>query len=143
MDILSTAGSLLALDDFAALASSRGIVEMIHLSAYRPQSAHGCTPKYAGLQHCGALAVDIAMFRRSDGTEWNVEKDFHGKVGSATCGPRRTPPPDRAGLGLLCAGLRHRRARHLPRDVTPNHNAEHVNHFHVEVTPDADWMLIH
>jgi hypothetical protein len=134
---------VLALDDFAALAASRGIVEMVHLSAYRPQSAHGCTPKYAGLQHCGALAVDIATFRRSDGTEWNVEKDFHGKVGSATCGPAAHPAsvtPASAGLWALVCDSAARGTFNVI--LTPNHNQEHVNHFHVEVTPDADWMLI-
>ena len=27
--------------------------------------------------------------------------------------------------------------------LTPNYNAEHFNHFHVEITPDANWMMIH
>jgi len=133
----------LAMDDFAALAASRGVVEMVHLSAYRSRAAHGCTPKYDGLQHCGALAVDIASFKRSDGTVWNVLRDFHGKVGSPTCGPAARPSstaPATAGLwSLVCdsaaAGIFHVM-------LTPNHNAEHVNHFHVEITPNANWMLI-
>ena len=27
--------------------------------------------------------------------------------------------------------------------LTPNYNAQHFNHVHVEVTPDAGWMLVH
>jgi hypothetical protein len=26
--------------------------------------------------------------------------------------------------------------------LTPNFNKQHKNHFHVEITPDAAWMLI-
>jgi hypothetical protein len=135
---------VLALDDFAAMASQRGITLMLHYSAYRSKSAYGCTAKYPGLQHCGALAVDIGVFKLKDGSTWNVQRDFAGQVGAATCGPTARPPaatPASIGLHALVCDAADRGLFNVI--LTPNHNAEHFNHFHVEVTPDAGWMLIH
>jgi hypothetical protein len=135
---------LLALDDFAAMAASRGITAMLHISAYRPKTQHGCTAKYMGLQHCGALAVDIASFKLADGTTWNVQRDFHGRVGAGTCGPSALAPAPTvasAGLHALVCDAAARGIFHVM--LTPNHNAEHFNHVHVEVTPHAEWMMIH
>ncbi|HEY8088067.1 MAG TPA: extensin family protein [Polyangiaceae bacterium] len=135
---------VLALDDFAAMAATRGIVAMQHISAYRSKAAHGCTEKYVGLQHCGALAVDIASFRLADGTSWNVQRDFHGSIGAGTCGPGAFPAAPTAastGLHALVCDAADRGIFNVM--LTPNHNAEHFNHFHVEVTPGAEWMMIH
>ena len=76
---------VLALDDFSLALQKRGITEMIHLSAYRSRASFGCTPKYDGKQHCGALAVDIATFKRADGTSLDVLHDFRGHIGAPTC----------------------------------------------------------
>ena len=126
---------VLALDDFSQALSKRGVVEMIHLSAYRSRANNGCTPKYDGKQHCGALAVDIAEFRRKDGSSLNVQRDFHGKIGQPTCPSRPNElwsivcdAADKATFNVM---------------LTPNYNAQHFNHVHVEVTPDAGWMLVH
>ncbi len=127
---------VLALDDFSAMVNKRGVVEMIHLSAYRSRAQFGCTPKYDGKQHCGGLAVDLATFKRADGSVLSVERDFHGHIGSSTCvGPRPNElwnivcdAADRALFNVI---------------LTPNFNAQHFNHIHVEVTPDAGWMLVH
>ena len=126
---------VLALDDFAAMLAPRGVVEMIHLSAYRPRKQFGCTKKYDGKQHCGGLAVDIAQFKKRDGTALVVQRDFHGKVGEPTCPSRPNElwsivcdAADRAIFNVM---------------LTPNFNAQHFNHIHVEITPDAGWMLVH
>jgi hypothetical protein len=134
---------VLALDDFAGLVAQHGVVEMVHLSGYRPRSEHGCTPKYAGKQHCGALAIDVATFRLRDGSVLNVEKDFHGHIGLATCSPAAQPKPASPAStelwSFVCESAR-RAIFHVI--LTPNFNAQHKNHFHLEITPDAGWMLI-
>ncbi len=135
---------ILAMDDFAALAAQSDIVEMVYFGAYRPQSAYGCTAKYAGMQHCAGLAVDIATFKKKDGTVLSVEKDFHGHVGDATCGPTAHPPgttPATTQLWTLVCATADKAIFNVM--LTPNYNAQHFNHFHVEITPDANWMLIH
>ncbi len=134
---------VLALDDFAGLVVQRGVVEIVHLSGYRPRSANGCTPKYDGKQHCGALAIDVATFKRSDGTVLQVERDFHGHIGLPTCAATAGPSPPSAEStelwSFVCESAR-RAIFHVI--LTPNFNAEHKNHFHLEITPEAAWMLI-
>lgn len=134
---------VLALDDFAALAARQDVVEMIHLSAFRARSANGCTPKYVGKQHCAALAVDVGTFRRKDGSVINVEKDFHGRIGLATCAgaARPNPPAPEASTlwDLVCESARQAIFHVI---LSPNYNVQHKNHLHFEITPDAGWMLI-
>jgi hypothetical protein len=134
---------LLALDDFAAMVAKHDVVEMLHLSAYRSRKNGGCTPRYDGKQHCAALAVDIAHFKKKDGTTLVVDRDFKGRVGTKTCtdAVRRAPrDPVSAELwGFACDAAEHAIFNVI---LTPNFNKQHKNHFHVEITPDAAWMLI-
>jgi hypothetical protein len=127
---------VLALDDFSVLLQKHGIVEAIHMSAYRPRSQFGCTHKYDGKQHCGALAVDIMTFKRKDGSSLSVERDFHGHPGLSTC---TTHPAPNELWAIVCeaadAGI-------FNVILSPNYNAQHYNHLHVEVTPEAAWMLV-
>ncbi len=126
---------VLALDDFSVALKARGIVEMIHLSAYRSRKNFGCTPKYDGKQHCGALAVDIATFKRADGTSLDVFRDYRGHVGAPTC-----IAPQSEIENIVCDAADHATFNVM---LTPNFNAQHKNHVHVEITPDAAWMLVH
>lgn len=134
---------VLALDDFAALAAKDDIIEMVHMSAYRSRAAGGCTSKYVGMQHCGALAVDVGTFKKRDGSVLSVEKDFAGHVGTVTCGAAAHPPTAAAGRELwsLVCDAADRALFNVT--LTPNFNAQHFNHFHLEITPKAKWMLIH
>ena len=138
---------VLALDDFADLLAKHDVVEMIHLNAYRPKSQNGCTAKYWGLQHCAALAVDVRAFKKRDGSVLEVERDFHGRIGRPMCaaaeGPGDGPsPPVPAATelwGFVCEAARRALFNVM---LTPNYNAEHRNHFHLEITPDAGWMMV-
>ena len=125
----------LALDDFAATLAARGIVEVTHFSAYRSKSEGGCTVKYPGEQHCAALAVDVASFTKKDGTKLVVERDFHGKIGTLTCvngeQPTAQRPPGKNELWDIAC---HAAGKHFQVVLTPNWNAEHKNHFHLELT---------
>jgi len=123
-----------ALDDFAATLAPRGIVEIVHLSAYRSSKEGGCTAKYPGEQHCAALAVDVASFTRKDGTKLVVDRDFHGKVGALTCATGASPPNELWDIACAAAG------KQFQVILTPNWNAEHHNHFHLELTVH-DWVL--
>ncbi len=132
----------LAVDDFAGQLAKHDVVEILAFGAYRPQKQNGCTAKYTGLQHCGALALDIASFKKKDGSVLVVDKDFHGKIGWSTCGGGRPSPATPAATelwGYVCDAASQALFNVI---LTPNHNAQHHNHFHVEVTPDAEWMLI-
>jgi hypothetical protein len=134
---------VLALDDFSALLAEHDITEVLHLSAFRSRKEGGCTPKYNGKQHCAGLALDVASLRRRDGTVIDVQRDFHGRVGLATCVEGAAPVKPGAGAellwGLVCDAAR-KGIFHVM--LTPNYNAQHHNHLHLEITPDAGWMLV-
>lgn len=124
----------LSLDDFAASLAARGIVEVAYLSAHRTKKEYGCTAKYPGEQHCAALAVDVASFRKQDGTRLVVERDFHGKIGTLTCA---TEPAKNELWEIACAAA----GRQFQVVLTPNWNFEHKNHLHLELTVH-DWVLV-
>lgn len=134
---------VLALDDFASLLAQHDVVEVVHMSAFRSQRDRGCMPNKPGKQHCGALAVDVGRFKKSDGSVLDVEKDWSGRIGAPTCTPGAGPNPVTPSAtelrDIVCESAR-RGLFHVM--LTPNFNAEHKNHFHLEVTPDVGWMLL-
>ncbi len=127
---------VLALEDFARILARYGVVEVVHMSVYRPVS-----PKVPlrgpGRRHSGALAIDAAFFKTRDGRTLTVEKDFHPRrIGARPC-----PAPAEAS-----------ELRHLACDaasaglfnvlLTPDYNWAHRNHFHLEVTAGVRWTLV-
>jgi hypothetical protein len=135
---------VLALDDFAELVAAYGVTEIIHSGAYRPKAESGCTRRYWGLQHCAALAVDVQAFKHGDGTTLRVDRDFHGRIGLGSCAGGVGPTPRTPGADELWAFVCGAAERALFNVMlTPNYNLEHRNHFHLELTPDAGWMMVH
>ncbi|MBX3232072.1 MAG: extensin family protein [Labilithrix sp.] len=132
---------VLALDDFSVALAARDVIGAQVYSSYRSPSENGCTDKYAGEQHCAALAVDIGQFDKRDKTKLVVEKDFHGRIGSLTCksgvGPKPVTPAATELWDLVCGAA----GRQFSVILTPNWNQQHKNHFHLELTTH-DWVLV-
>lgn len=132
---------VLALDDFSIALAAKDIVTAHVFSSYRKPEENGCTNKYAGEQHCAALAVDVGLFEKKDNTKLNVEKDFHGHIGLLTCktgvGPKPVTPAATELWDLVCGAA----GRQFSVILTPNWNEQHKNHFHLELTTH-DWILI-
>jgi hypothetical protein len=125
---------VLALDDFAAQLSAHGIVEVVHYSMYRPPPVTWPSGRLAS-RHPGGLAIDAASFVKKDGETLVVERDFHGRIGAATCGRSASQPWPATSAAIelhqiVCdavdAGLFH-------VALTPDFNWAHRNHFHLEV----------
>ncbi len=135
---------VLALDDFAQILTRYDVVEVVHLSAWRPPPVKRWPEGKLGTRHPGALAMDMAVFRRRDGTELSVLKDFHGAIGAHTCGPATGPRPKTAEAdalrGIVCEAAD---ARLFNVALTPDYNRAHKNHFHLEVTPHVKWFVVH
>jgi hypothetical protein len=125
----------LSLDDFAAALAVRDIVELEWSSAYRTKGELGCTTKYRGQQHCAALAVDVTSFRKRNGSRLVVARDFQGKLGTLTCGAGEPARNELWSIACDAAG------REFQVVLTPNWNAEHRDHFHLELTV-YDWVLV-
>jgi hypothetical protein len=132
----------LALDDFASQLSAHDVVDVLHFSIYRPPSASWPADRIAS-RHPGALAIDAASFTKRDGTKLEVERDFHGHIGAATCGSNASPSPatDEA-LELRQIFCDAADARLFNVALTPDYNWAHRNHFHLEVAAGAKWSMV-
>ena len=134
---------VLALHDSAEILAEHDIVEVRHYSIYRFPEPSWPSSKPAS-RHMGALALDAGLFIKKDGTILNVDKHFHGAIGAKTCGPGARPrPPTAPALELreiLCKLVSRRLFTVV---LTPNYNAPHKNHFHLEVAADKKWFLVH
>jgi hypothetical protein len=131
----------LALDDFAAQLAAHDIVEVVHFSAYRPPPARWPSGRIAS-RHPGALAIDAATFVKRQGQTLAVERDFHGRIGSPTCGPSASPRPATPEAlelrRILCDATD---ARLFNVALTPDFNFAHHNHFHLEIAPRVGFYL--
>ncbi len=134
---------LLSLDDFGEVLRAHSIVEVRMFSCWRPPSKNWPMTEW-GKRHEGALAIDVRELRRENGEALNVLEQFNGRVGATLCGPNAAPaspdtPEAKELHELACAAA----DSHLFNSVlTPNYNAPHKNHFHLELTPNVDWFIV-
>lgn len=133
---------VLAIDDWARVLARHDVVEVVHYSVYRPPHGKEVVDG-AARRHGGALAIDAAMFKTSDGRLLSVERDFHGRIGSRPCAPSaRNPvlPPEATTLRqIVCEAADAQLFNVL---LTPDYNWPHRNHFHLEVTAGARWVMV-
>lgn len=94
-------------------------------------------------RHPGGLAIDVGKLRKKDGTWILVATHFHGKIGDRACGPDAPVPENdeaRELRALVCDAM----DKHLFTYVlTPNYNAAHADHFHMEIKPGVKWFMVH
>lgn len=127
---------VLALDDFARVLAKHDVVEVVHLSVYRPVSSKVPLKGGAGRRHGGALAIDAALFKTKDGRTLSVERDFHGRIGARPC------PAPASASELRKIACEANDARLFNVLLTPDYNWAHRNHFHLEVTAGVRWTLV-
>jgi len=96
-----------------------------------------------GTRHPAGLAIDVGILKKVDGTYLNVAQHFHGKIGAKTCGadvPEADTKEARELRSIVCeahdSGI-------FTYALTPNFNADHADHFHLEIKPGVKWFLYH
>lgn len=131
----------LAIDDLTQILAKHDVVEVAHMSMYRPPPK-GSKAKPA--RHDAALAIDLGYMVKKDGSLLRVLEDWHGGIGTKTCGKGAGPwPATKAALEIrqiLCEAAE---AQLFNVVLTPNYNKPHANHFHLEVTRGVKWFLVH
>lgn len=131
---------VLALDDLAKILAKHDVVEVLHMSMYRPPPKNAKDFK----RHDAALAIDLGTMIKKDGTKLRVLEDWHGGIGSKTCGPGAGPTVASKEAveirAILCEAAN---AQLFNVVLTPNYNKPHANHFHLEVTRGVKWFLVH
>jgi hypothetical protein len=132
----------LSLAQAAPLLRARGVVEVTDIGVYNYRCIGGVgTPPDCpnGIsQHAYAKAIDIAGLTDEAGTFYSVNDDWViDPDAEETCdAPTEAGADDflhRAICELKAAGV-------WNIVLTPNYNADHRNHFHVDLTPDADFI---
>jgi hypothetical protein len=104
----------LALDELGSRAT-----RVDHLGSYscRRQNSRTAGP---WSQHAQGQAIDIAGFRLSDGTTVSIERDWN----------------ESGAEGQFLRHLAHRACRYFSVVLTPDSNAEHYDHLHLDIGPD-------
>lgn len=133
---------VLALDDFAKLLAAHDVVELVHMSAYRPPPKKWPAAK-PGKRHGAALALDAGTFVKKDGTRLNVEKHFRRRRRAPAC-PKTLPKGSSAEtkeIRALFCEARNQGLFHVM--LGPNFNWAHRNHFHLEINPAPRGFYVH
>jgi len=125
----------------SALLRDHGIDEAIHLGVYNYRCIGGgdpdvddCTPS----QHAYARAIDLYGFvLEGSDEEYLLERDWLIDEGHETCDEVDRAEPDRVLHALACAMYAERIFQIV---LTPNYNAAHRNHFHVDLTAGSMFL---
>jgi hypothetical protein len=123
----------IVLDELSGVLAEHGVTAVHVDNFYRPRAHLPGSRKRS--QHGYGLAIDIYGFTLSDGTTLVVERDFHGAIGAATCGPEATIGADGDAnsvtlRNLVCVIARTRLFNYL---LTPDYDAAHRNHLHADI----------
>lgn len=130
----------LVLSELAVILQRHGVVAVQVDNMYRPR-AH-LPGKKKPSQHAYGLAIDLTRLKRADGTELVVERDFHGAIGEPVCGDgaRAELAGEASALrNIICDVARSGLFHHI---LTPNHDAAHRDHFHLDIARGARQRII-
>jgi hypothetical protein len=120
---------------------SRGIVEVQDIGVYNYRCIGSGTPPNCpnGMsQHAYAKAIDLARFVHADGTTYTVETDWVIDPSTEpTCMAATEPGKDEWLHRVICA---QKAADVWNIALTPNYNAAHRDHFHVDLTAGSDFI---
>ena len=131
----------LSLARAAPMLRARGVVEVADYGVYNYRCIGGGTPPDCpnGIsQHAYAKAIDIAGLTDEVGTFYSVNDDWViDPDGEDTCLAPTEPGAD-AFLHQTICELKAAGVWNIV--LTPNYNAAHRDHFHVDLTPGSDFI---
>jgi hypothetical protein len=127
-----------SLAEAAPIVRAHDVTEIVDMGVYnyRCIDQSKTPPNCTMSQHAYAKAIDIAELVTSDGTHYSVLKDW--VIDSmATCGADTSTDKDAFLHDVICQ-LKASRVWNIV--LTPNYNADHRNHFHVDLTNGSDFI---
>ncbi len=104
---------------------------------------HRTTWAPPGTRHPAGLAIDVGLLHLRGGRWISVQRDFHGHIGQRTCGegaPAPESPDARELRALVCESSALGLFTYV---LTPDYDAAHADHFHMEIKPGVRWFLYH
>lgn len=132
----------LALDDFSRILSHHDVVEVVHFTMYRPAPDDREDPNSPQTRHPGGMAIDVGALKKKNGDWLAVGPHWPGLIGSQTCGEGARKLVSRRGrelISILCETADQRIFHYM---LTPHFNAEHDDHWHLEIKPETEWFLV-
>lgn len=136
----------LAISDFAAVLAKHDVEEVLIFSAWRPPAKTWPKDKPA-VRHPGGLALDVRKLVKkpgADGKRADLEilRDWVPKPEQDPCtkdGRASGRPEEQELHAIFCEA---NDARMFTSQLSPNYDAAHKNHFHLEVRPEVSWRLV-
>ncbi|MFV8752541.1 extensin family protein [Nannocystaceae bacterium ST9] len=125
--ILVSCALALALDEFGELLASKDAVEVAHIGTYNCRVIAGTDTLS---QHAFGYAIDLGGFTLADDTYITVYDDWEDGVAD---------PVTFAGQWLKDLTDQRHDQGIFNIILTPEYNAAHDDHVHVDLTPDADF----
>ncbi len=123
--VLVACETAIAIADTAVIAASKdpAAVEIMHYGTYNCRTIAGTSTLS---NHAEGRAIDLAAFRFDGGEEWSVYADWEDGVASPVT-------PAGQWLRSFADELWDTSTWHII--LTPEYNADHNDHFHVDLTP--------
>ncbi len=116
------------------------IVEIEHIGIYNYRcigggnpDTDGCTPS----MHAQARAIDLHAFITRDGTRYDVTDDYVITTRHDSCPIPSSSEPDRILKEIACSMVEDRIFQIV---LTPSYNADHRDHFHVDMTEGSMYL---
>jgi hypothetical protein len=129
-----------SLAELAEVLRRHDVIEVRVDNMYRPRARLPGRRKPS--QHSYGLAIDMTRFKLADGSELIIERDFEGAIGEPVCGAGARADLSKAAAqlrDLICDVARSELFHHI---LTPNHDAAHRDHFHLDIARGARQRII-
>src|SRR5262249_39709315 len=106
-------------------------------------AASGPIPQWSapGTRHPAGLAIDVGAVHKRDGRWLNIGSHFHGRIGDRTCGAGVHLPEEPEARELHSIVCESSDLGVFTYVLTPNYNAAHADHYHMEIKPGVRWFL--
>jgi pimeloyl-ACP methyl ester carboxylesterase len=121
------------LADIAGIVKKHGVHTVYVLSAYRDHP-------YTSFHTLG-LALDLSRFDTADGP-LTVKTDFLMDRNRETCDRKFSPPRAKKAQKLLDIACDLAESHRFSSVLTPNYNAGHRDHFHLDIRPDDPRLFL-
>jgi hypothetical protein len=129
----------LALHDFCRILKTHDVVEIIHFTMYRTPQVAGDAPQF---RHPGGLAIDVGALKKKNGEWLSVGPHWPSDIGAKTCGEGAKKLAARRGRELISIACEVYDQRIFHYTLSPNYNADHADHWHMEIKPGVKWFLV-
>jgi hypothetical protein len=131
----------LALDDFCTLLGRHDVVELVHYTMYRPPTQAPADGQRL-IRHPAGLAIDVGALRKRDGSWLAVGSHWPSNIGAKTCGDGAVEHWAREARELASIVCETKDERIFHFALTPDFDADHADHVHLEIKPATRWFIV-